>query len=133
MLFRSRSAFFNRRCLIPADGFYEWQQLNKVKQPLRVILPDRQVFAFAGLWEVWHSPGGDTITSCGIITAPASEYMRGIHDRMPVIFTGEQGYAPWLADSTPAELRELLQPYQGKVQAYPVPPWLIPPATIAGS
>ena len=115
-----RSAFASRRCLIPADGFYEWQKLSKIKQPLRIVLPDRRAFAFAGIWDTWHSPQGDTIISCSIITVTASELISGIHDRMPVIFTGEQEYALWLANSAPAELKELLRPYQGDIEAYPV-------------
>lgn len=82
-----RTAFKHRRCLIPADGFYEWQAVagSKVKQPWFVVLRGCEPMAFAGLWELWHGPGGVTVESCSIIVTDANEIMRPIHDRMPVV------------------------------------------------
>jgi putative SOS response-associated peptidase YedK len=79
-----RSAFKSRRCLIPADGFCEWQKAGSKKQPFYVTLRDSGPFAFAGLWERWHGDEGD-IQSCSIATTDANELMRPLHDRMPVI------------------------------------------------
>jgi putative SOS response-associated peptidase YedK len=82
-----RNAFWHRHCLIPADGFYEWQVIpgSKNKQPWFIALKDRETMAFAGLWEVWQNPEGVSIESCTIIVTTANEIMRPIHDRMPVI------------------------------------------------
>ena len=82
-----RNAFRHRRCLIPADGFYEWQVIpgSKTKQPWFIVLKDREPMAFAGLWERWRSPEGEELESCSIIVTDANEIMRPIHDRMPVI------------------------------------------------
>lgn len=92
-----RNAFKKRRCLIPADGFYEWQGERGRKQPLFITLPDKSPFAFAGLWETWRSKDDPEFTykSCTIITAPASHALRGIHHRMPAILRKE-AYSPWL-------------------------------------
>lgn len=94
-----REAFRRRRCLIPADGFYEWQATGREKQPYYFSLRDRPLFAFAGLYEHWESaPGKDAaevIDTCTILTTEANELMREFHDRMPVIL--EPGdYAAWL-------------------------------------
>jgi putative SOS response-associated peptidase YedK len=92
-----RSAFKRRRCLILADGFYEWTGPKGNRQPVYLTLPDEAPFAFAGLWEVWDDRGraGEAYTSCTILTREASPSMRPIHHRMPVILAPE-GYAPWL-------------------------------------
>jgi putative SOS response-associated peptidase YedK len=109
-----RSAFKHRRCLIPADGFYEWQALpgSKVKQPWFIALRDRQPMALAGLWETWRSPGGDEIKSCSIIVTEANELMRPIHERMPVILAPKDWEA-WLkmAPRDVHFLQALLEPY----------------------
>ena len=92
-----RTAFKKRRCLIPADGFFEWQQKKGEKQPIFIRLPGDTPFAFAGLWESW-GPEDDTASvylSCTIITTEASDSMRRIHHRMPVVLRSE-AYAPWL-------------------------------------
>jgi putative SOS response-associated peptidase YedK len=80
-----RNAFKHRRCLVPADGWLEWQVIpgSKTKQPWFIALKDRQPLALAGLWEKWHSPEGDELESCTIIVTEANELMRPIHDRMP--------------------------------------------------
>jgi putative SOS response-associated peptidase YedK len=86
-----RTALRKRRCLILADGFYEWQKLgDKQKRPMRIALKSGEPFAFAGLWESWKDPEGETIKSCTIITTEANEYLSPIHHRMPVILPQEQ-------------------------------------------
>jgi putative SOS response-associated peptidase YedK len=116
-----RSAFKNRRCLIPADGFFEWKKLGAKKQPSFVTLRDGGPFAFAGLWERWHGSDGD-IQSCSSVTTDANELMRPLHDRMPVILDPSD-YAAWL-DQAPrpkVELLPLLKPFPSDaLQAVPV-------------
>ncbi len=90
-----RSAFRKRRCLIPASGFFEWQQQGKQKQPMYIRLRDHRPFAFAGLWEHWEPKDGEPIESCTIVTTEANEFMQRIHHRMPVILTPED-YKVWL-------------------------------------
>jgi putative SOS response-associated peptidase YedK len=90
-----RAALKKRRCLIPADGFFEWQKLGNVKQPVRIVLKSRQPFGFAGLWEQWVAPDGEGILSCTIITTEANELLKPIHDRMPVILM-QDVEAVWL-------------------------------------
>jgi len=91
-----RNAFKKRRCLILADGFYEWKGEKGRKQPMFITLPDRKPFAFAGLWETWNKDDQDTIhKSCTIITTQASESIRDIHHRMPVILK-PPAYESWL-------------------------------------
>jgi putative SOS response-associated peptidase YedK len=122
-----RTAFKRRRCLIAADGFYEWQQSGSKKpgvkkQPFYFHLRDHQPFGFAGLWEYWHSPEGDEIESCTILTTAANEQMQPIHDRMPVILH-PQDYDLWLdpAVQVPDRLLPLLRPYLAEqMQHYPV-------------
>ena len=90
-----RNAFRHKRCLIPSEGFFEWQAGKQGKTPFLIHRKDRAPFAMAGLWERWHGPEGDTIESCTIIVTDANELVRGIHDRMPVIL-GREDYASWL-------------------------------------
>ena len=80
-----RNALRRRRCLILADGFYEWQKLGKQKRPMRIVMQSGELFAFAGLWETWRDPQGDIIPSCTIITTSANDTLSPIHNRMPVI------------------------------------------------
>ena len=100
----------HRRCLIPADGFYEWKKEGKVKCPYHIHFKDRRIFAFAGLWSVWSGPNGEEIDSCTIITTAANETMKRIHDRMPVILARES-YRDWLnsQQQSPSEAVRLLQ------------------------
>jgi putative SOS response-associated peptidase YedK len=119
-----RTAFKKRRCLIPADGFYEWQAIpgQKVKQPYFIGLRDTPVFAFAGLWEEWSSPAGAAIESCTIITTEANELMREVHTRMPVI-VDRSDYDLWLdrGRQDSQEVLPLLRPYPAeKMQRVPV-------------
>ena len=113
-------SFLKRRCLIPADGFYEWKRDGKRKQPFFFQLKDESLFAFAGIWDEWESHD-QSIISCAIITTTPNELLEPIHDRMPVILTAE-AYDAWLRDdSDPRELRELLAPYPAEaMKSFPV-------------
>lgn len=118
-----RNAFKRRRCLIPADGFYEWQKQADGKQPM-FIRPSEgaeRPFALAGLWEFWSDPDGGTIQSCTILTTSPNELMAPIHNRMPVIIEPED-YDLWLnPESDPEQGLHLLRPYPAeKMVAYPV-------------
>lgn len=116
-----RSAFKRRRCLIPADGFFEWQKLEKRKQPYFIGLKDYRLFAFAGLWEHWEGGDGSVVDSCTIITTTANERVQMLHDRMPVILQPAD-YADWLTPTTPVDLLfHLLRPYAAEEMiAFPV-------------
>jgi putative SOS response-associated peptidase YedK len=108
-----RNAFKRRRCLIIADGFYEWQKLEKRKQPYYIKMQDGKPFAFAGLWENWKSPEGEEVISCTIVTTAANSLMEPIHDRMPVILSLDE-CDRWLDSSVsdPQVLQSLLKPYK---------------------
>lgn len=106
------SAFRHRRCLVIADGFYEWQRQERKKQPFYFRLKNGQLFAFAGLWERWQDPNGNAIASCTILTTEANELLSPIHDRMPVILAPKD-YDLWLAGiENPTNLQQLLCPYK---------------------
>ena len=103
-------SFKNRRCLILADGFYEWERHGKISQPYYFQMKDGPPFAFAGIWDRWRD-NGRTIDSCAIITTTANELLATIHHRMPVILESES-YGLWLSeDSRSADLKDLLAPY----------------------
>ena len=105
-----KSAFEERRCLIPADGFYEWRTDEDGKVPVWISLPDAELFSFAGLWSKSTDEDGSDLHSCTIVTCEPSEQIRPIHNRMPVILP-RQAEAEWLApDADHAALNELLQP-----------------------
>ena len=106
-----RSAFASRRCLIPADGFYEWQPGEHGKTPFLIRRQDRQPFAMAGLWEHWQGKTGEVIESCTTIVTDANALVRDIHDRMPVILSPAD-YGAWLDPATKDtdRLRALLRP-----------------------
>ena len=117
-----KQAFQSQRCLVIADGFYEWRKHGKVKIPMRVILKTGEPFGFAGLWESWKSPEGELIHSCTIITTTPNAVMEPIHNRMPVILSKDKE-AKWLdvSPSDAGELRELLSPYPAdEMDAYEV-------------
>jgi len=108
-----RSALSRRRCLILADGFFEWQhQADKrvSSRPFYFRRADSRPFAFAGLWEVWHKPEGGEIRSCTIITCNANELVAPVHDRMPVMLSGDKA-REWLENKPIPELQKLLVPY----------------------
>jgi len=90
-----RKSFKQRRCLVLADGFYEWQKAGRVKQPYYIRMKDDRPFAFAGLWEHWASPGGQVIETCALLTIEPNELMAPIHSRMPVILNPD-AYDDWL-------------------------------------
>ncbi|MCL1465764.1 SOS response-associated peptidase [Argonema galeatum] len=117
-----RSAFKRRRCLILADGFYEWQEQEGKKQPFYFRLQDGKPFAFAGLWERWEKGEDEAIASCTILTTESNELMGPIHDRMPVILDPKD-YDKWLDPEVqkPESLQSLLQPYKSEEMTfYPV-------------
>lgn len=119
-----RAAFRRRRCLILADGFYEWRQVpgRKAKIPMYIRMEDGKPFAFAGLWEDWHSPDGSEIKSCTIITTEPNSLLQDIHNRMPVILP-EETYPQWLEteEQDPRQLQSLLRPYPAEEMiAFPV-------------
>jgi putative SOS response-associated peptidase YedK len=116
-----RRAFRERRCLIPADGFYEWQRTNGAKQPFYIHMEDGRPFAFAGLWESWGRGGEGEIRTCTILTTAANAVVGEIHERMPVIVAPD-AYDVWLDPSSERdELAGLLAPYpEDEMEAYPV-------------
>lgn len=129
-----RTALQRRRCLVLADGFYEWQKVGKGKRPMRIVLNSREPFAFAGLWETWRDPEGETVRSCTIITTEANDLLRPIHERMPVILPKELEEF-WLdGDVTDsAALTNVLSPYNEELmEAYQVSP-LVNKATNNGA
>lgn len=106
-----RESFERRRCLIPADGFYEWKRSDKSKQPFHFGMKDNSLFAFAGIWDRWRTPQGQIIESCAILTTTPNELLKDVHDRMPVILR-EDLYQQWLVApvSKCGELSRVLQP-----------------------
>ncbi|KKO52162.1 SOS response-associated peptidase [Paenibacillus sp. DMB20] len=106
-----KTPFLRKRCLIPADGFYEWKRADKVKIPYRIGRKDGKVFSMAGLYDIWTAPDGSRLSTCTVITTRPNRLMEEIHDRMPVILSPENEEA-WLSRSTGREtLRQLLLPY----------------------
>jgi putative SOS response-associated peptidase YedK len=119
-----RTAFRRRRCLILADGFYEWRQEEKgtPKTPMYIKLASGKPFAFAGLWESWNSKDGSNILSCTIITTRPNTLLENIHNRMPVILP-EDKHSIWLeeGEANTSQLIELLSPYtEQNMVAFPV-------------
>jgi putative SOS response-associated peptidase YedK len=118
-----RTAFQRRRCLILADGFYEWKK-SEGKRGLTIPYffqrAERKPFAFAGLWEYWQSPEGDSLLSCTLITTKPNELVAPIHDRMPVMLTGKNCW-DWLLKTHTDDLNRLLVPFPAdEMIAYPV-------------
>lgn len=106
-----RHAFQKRRCLIPADGFYEWRKTRPPKAPFHIGLKNELPFCFAGLWEAWQDPAtGEWLRSCSIITTEANDLVAQIHDRMPVILR-ETDFSAWLSGTSEPDLKSLLRPY----------------------
>jgi putative SOS response-associated peptidase YedK len=116
-----RAAFKKRRCLIPADGFYEWLHTGSTKQPMYLQLTDGALFSFAGIWEFWTGPDGSRLESCAIITTAPNGLVRQVHDRMPVILQPDR-YDAWLQELTPHPvLQGMLAPYPAEdMEMYPV-------------
>jgi putative SOS response-associated peptidase YedK len=113
-----RRALRQRRCLVLADGFYEWQKDGKQKVPMHISLKSREPFGMAGLWESWQAPSGESVHSCAIITTKSNSLMEPIHNRMPVILPRE-AEATWLAPEIddPELLNSLLIPYPAEEMA----------------
>jgi putative SOS response-associated peptidase YedK len=117
-----RDSILRKRCLIPADGFYEWRKMGSVKQPYCFEVGEGEVFALAGLWDQWKSPEGHIIESCTILTTSANSLVAEMHDRMPVIVPPDM-YDLWLdPDTTNFEaIRDILKPYDPNLmRKYPV-------------
>ena len=119
-----KTSFRRRRCLILADGFFEWSKSTsgKGKTPYYITLKDQSPFAFAGLWDVWNSPEGDSLKSACILTTNPNELVKAIHDRMPVILPAEN-FDSWLKieEGKPDEFQPFLRSYPAELmQAYPV-------------
>jgi putative SOS response-associated peptidase YedK len=114
-----RAAFRRRHCIVPADGFYEWKTIAGSKQPFRISFADNTPFGFAGLWENWLDPGGDELLTCTILTTDASERLRSIHHRMPVILQPDN-YDHWLNSENPFP-GDLERPFESEaLRFYPV-------------
>ena len=92
-----RTAFKRRRCLILADGYYEWTKRDGKKVPMYIKRKDREIFSFAGLWESWKKPDGSWLGTCAILTTDANEFIRPIHHRMTVIIEPED-FQTWLSE-----------------------------------
>ena len=127
-----RGSLKYKRCLIVADGFYEWKSTDgkKSKTPFFIHMKDRKPFAFAGLWDSWNSPEGSQLKTCTIITTEPNELMSLLHNRMPVILH-PRDYDKWLDPSsqTPDQLMPLLKPFPADMMdAYPVTPLVNKPA-----
>jgi putative SOS response-associated peptidase YedK len=109
-----RDALRSRRCLIPADGFYEWQGRAGRRRPHHLALPGGGLFAIAGLYARWRGPGGEVVDSCTLLTRPATGAVAALHDRMPLIVDPE-GYAAWLGRTDdPAALLAALPEVRGQ-------------------
>lgn len=117
-----RDALASRRCLVPADAFYQWMRTGKAKQPYGFEVNDGELFAFAGLWERWKDPSQQWIKSCSILTTTPNAVMSAVHDRMPVILD-RVNYDLWLDPGMKNvdALSEMLKPYDARMmQRYPV-------------
>ena len=117
-----RESLQKRRCLVPADGFYEWQRGAGGKQPFCFEVGEAEIFAFAGLWDSWRRPDGQTIETCTILTTTPNDLLADVHDRMPVILAPEhrdRWLDPSLRDA--AKAAALLQPFASNLmRRYPV-------------
>jgi putative SOS response-associated peptidase YedK len=117
-----RDAMKSRRCLIPADGFYEWRRDGQTRQPYCFEVYGGLLFAFAGLWECWRDPSGQWVQSCSILTTTPNAVTSAVHDRMPVILDPE-AYDLWLDPGMKnvAAASDLLQPFEARLmRSYPV-------------
>jgi putative SOS response-associated peptidase YedK len=125
-----RAAFRKRRCLVVADGFYEWQKQNGAKQPYFIRLRDSRPFAFASLWEHWKGPDDSVVESCTLLTTQPNVLLKPLHNRMPVI-VHPRDYGLWLDPEVQetGPLQDLFHPYPpDDMDAYPVSRWVNSPA-----
>jgi putative SOS response-associated peptidase YedK len=117
-----KKAFGARRCLVPANGFYEWKQQSKQKIPFRFFLNQHEIFSMAGIWETWYDSSNNSFHSFSIITTQANSLMQHVHHRMPVILEPEDEHS-WLNDEKPEILFELLRPLPAELMdCYEVSP-----------
>lgn len=114
-----REAFRKRRCLVPANGFYEWEKRGRTKQPWLIRAKDGELLAFAGLWEIWRDPAGQPVHSCTIVTTEPNALAARIHDRMPAILD-PSAYAAWLDPNSANPHRLLIPCPDDWLDAYPV-------------
>lgn len=117
-----RSLLKGKRCIVPADGFYEWRKIpgQKAKVPYRIMMEDGEPFAFAGLWDAWISPHGEEVQTFTLLTTEPNETVKPIHDRMPVILAGEDAERDWLS-GTPQDAMATLKPVpDGLLRTHPV-------------
>ena len=117
-----RDALKSRRCLIPADGFYEWMRTGKTKQPFCFEVSEGELFAFAGLWDRWKDASGKAIETCSILTTTANAVTSPVHDRMPVILDPDS-FDLWLDPgmTNVAAASQMLKPYDARLMRwYPV-------------
>jgi putative SOS response-associated peptidase YedK len=115
-----RMAYRRHRCLVPADGFYEWATQgardSPRKQPMHIGMKDASLFAFGGLYERWLSPEGEVLDTCTIVTTPANEMLKPVHERMPMI-VAPGDYARWI-DPANSEVADLIAPFPSEAMAY---------------
>ena len=117
-----RDAMKFRRCIVPADGFYEWKKSGAARQPYCFEVSDGELFAFAGIWERWKDPSGNTLETCSILTTTSNAVAAQVHDRMPVILDSDS-YDLWLDPGMRdvAAAAELLKPCDARLmRSYPV-------------
>ena len=116
-------SFRRRRCLVVADGFYEWRKMGRERWPYYIRRRDRRPFGFAGLWASWTGTDGQELASCAILTTEPNALVAPLHDRMPVILERES-HAAWLdPDADPERLKTLLAPFpESELETYPVSP-----------
>ncbi|MCC3359487.1 SOS response-associated peptidase [Bacillus sp. REN16] len=117
-----KKSFYQRRCIIPMDAFYEWKRDGKLKKPMLIKMKDDSLFGVAGLWDSWAAPTGEKVHTCTILTTPPNELMAGIHDRMPAILSKEH-QKEWLnpRNQDREQLKSLLVPFAAsKMMTYEV-------------
>ena len=115
-----RNPFKKNRCLVLADGFYEWEKTADAKKPYRITMKNNEPFALAGIWDLWTTPEGEDIRSFSIITTEPNELMKDLHNRMPAILKKENEKR-WLQGIDSSEAQKMLEPYPGNdLTAYPV-------------
>jgi putative SOS response-associated peptidase YedK len=116
-----REPFQRRRCLVVADGFYEWRRIGTERFPMYFRLRSRRPFVFAGVWDRWKPPAGEPLVSCAIVTCAANGLVAPIHDRMPVIVPGHERDRWLAADVDPSAIAALLRPYpDAEMETYAV-------------
>lgn len=124
-----RDAFKTRRCLIPADGFYEWDARQTPKSPYYIGLENAAPFAFAGLWDTWTNPEtGETIDRFAIITTAATDALQGCHDRMPVMLTSGKAFQFWLSPATPLDVLQKMTAPRAEITLALSPATDLPPS-----